>query len=85
VPLLAQVTTSGCKYCKRAKEALRANNIPYAEIEVQGDVQLLTKFREASGLRTVPQVLPQCLDTTIRYNLPHQPEYDALSALGQVR
>ncbi|KAK9830046.1 hypothetical protein WJX72_009394 [[Myrmecia] bisecta] len=50
------ITTSGCPHCKRAKEALKEAGIPYEEVELSGNLNLLNKIKEATGRRTVPQV-----------------------------
>ncbi len=50
------VSTPACPYCKRAKEALTAAGIPYAEVNVGTDSALRQMVRIVSGSRTVPQV-----------------------------
>lgn len=56
-PQVAVVTTLGCTFCKRAKDALRRESIAFEEIELSRDLDLLRSIQQATGLRTVPQVL----------------------------
>lgn len=51
------MTTLGCTFCKRAKDALRKESIAFEEIELSRDLNLLRSIQQATGLRTVPQVL----------------------------
>lgn len=50
------VTTVGCRFCKRAKDTLHAENVQYDEIEASNQLELLDKIRATTGRRTVPQV-----------------------------
>lgn len=63
-PQVAVVTTVGCAYCKRAKEALRQAGFAYEEIELSRDLDLLRSIQQATGVRTVPQVLFSCCSCT---------------------
>lgn len=56
-PQVAVVTTVGCAYCKRAKDALRQAGVAYEEVELSRDLELLRSIQQATGVRTVPQVL----------------------------
>jgi glutaredoxin 3 len=50
-------TTTYCPYCIRAKQLLKAKNIPYEEVQVNPDDE--TTWREMekhSGMKTVPQI-----------------------------
>eukprot|EP00775_Hariotina_reticulata_P010520 gene10520-10680_t len=49
-------TTTGCPYCKKAKEALKEQRIPYQDVDVSGNAEVRAVLREATGQRTVPQV-----------------------------
>lgn len=49
-------TTSGCPYCRRAKEALTAEGIQYKEVDVSYDTNLRAVLKDTTGSRTVPQV-----------------------------
>jgi glutaredoxin 3 len=49
-------STPGCKYCKRAKEALASAGVPYADVDVSRDPQLRQALAEATNARTVPQI-----------------------------
>ena len=54
-PQVIIVTTVGCQFCKRAKEALRQEKIEYEEIEAGNQLELLSQIKAISGKRTVPQ------------------------------
>ncbi|WIA08629.1 hypothetical protein OEZ85_008058 [Tetradesmus obliquus] len=49
-------TTPGCPYCKRAKQALSEQKVPYQEVDVSVNTELRAALKEATGERTVPQV-----------------------------
>ena len=50
-------TTTVCPFCVQAKRLLRERGIPYDEINVEEDPDLLTEMvTRASGRRTVPQI-----------------------------
>ena len=54
---IAIVTTVGCPYCKKAKDALGKHNLHFEEIELSRDLELLRRIKETTKLATVPQVL----------------------------
>lgn len=50
-------TTNVCPFCMQAKRLLREFDIPYDEINVEVDVNLLAEMvTRAGGRRTVPQI-----------------------------
>jgi glutaredoxin 3 len=49
-------TTNYCGYCTRAKSLLRQLQIPYEEIDVEGDDAKRDWLVEATGRTTVPQI-----------------------------
>lgn len=53
---VAVVTTVGCPYCKKVKEALTRSGIEYFEIDMTDRGQVLGKCKELTGWGTVPQV-----------------------------
>lgn len=53
---VAVITTIGCPYCKKAKDALKKEGIEYEDIELSSDLELLGKIKKATGQTTVPQV-----------------------------
>ncbi len=55
-PRVAVITTLGCAFCKRAKDALRSAGVPFEEVELSQDLDLLRSIQKSTGLRTVPQV-----------------------------
>eukprot|EP00884_Botryococcus_braunii_P017002 jgi/Botrbrau1/3986/Bobra.0365s0058.2 len=55
-PCVAVITTVGCSYCAKVKTALREENIPFEEVELSSNLELLRKIKETTGRRTVPQV-----------------------------
>lgn len=48
--------TAWCPYCQRAKALLDLREIPYEEIDVDGDQATRKWLLETTGQRTVPQV-----------------------------
>lgn len=67
VPAAAQVgadaavvvfSTPGCPYCRKAKQTLAEQHVPYKEVDVSTSSQLRTALQQATGARTVPQVRP---------------------------
>lgn len=48
--------TRFCPYCIAARALLRARNIPYEDIPVDGNSQLREEVRGRSGQDTVPQI-----------------------------
>jgi glutaredoxin len=55
-PSVAVVTTKGCPYCRQAKADLSAAGIPYTEILITDQLDVLNKIKETTGQSTVPQV-----------------------------
>lgn len=56
-PRVRVYTTLICPYCVRAKALLRDRGIAFEEIDVTGDAERRAWLVEATGRRTVPQVL----------------------------
>ena len=54
---IAIVTTVGCPYCKKAKDALGKHNLQFDEIELTRDLELLRRIKETTKQSTVPQVI----------------------------
>jgi glutaredoxin 3 len=57
--MLADVTvyvTKTCAYCWAAKRLLKEREAPFVEIDITGDVEKRAWLRQATGLRTVPQI-----------------------------
>ena len=59
-PRVAVITTLGCTFCKRAKDALKSAGVPFEEVELSRDLDLLRSIQKSTGLRTVPQVSGGC-------------------------
>lgn len=49
-------TTPSCQYCKLAKDFFQANNVAYAEHDVQTDVDKRQEMIEKSGQMGVPVI-----------------------------
>jgi glutaredoxin 3 len=49
-------TTSYCGFCKRAKALLSKLNIPFEEIDVEGDDERREWLEKVTGEHTVPQI-----------------------------
>jgi len=49
-------TTPACQYCKMAKDFFQANNVEYAEYDVQADVDKRQEMIEKSGQMGVPVI-----------------------------
>lgn len=45
-----------CPFCIRAKNLLSDRGMPFTEINLDGKDEELTKLRERTGQRTVPQI-----------------------------
>jgi glutaredoxin 3 len=57
VARVTMYTTNVCPFCMQAKRLLREFDIPYDEINVEVDVNLLAEMvTRAGGRRTVPQI-----------------------------
>lgn len=54
--LLTIYSKDYCQYCTLAKGFLKQLEIPYEEIDVTHDFDLLLNISQKSGLRTVPQI-----------------------------
>lgn len=46
-----------CSWCTSAKEILIERKIPFKEINVRGSKKLIDEMEQATGKRTVPQIL----------------------------
>lgn len=53
---VAIFTTPGCKYCRKAKDALSTAEICFTEIDVGQSTGLRSALTALTGIRTVPQV-----------------------------
>lgn len=49
-------TTPWCGYCHRAKRVLEDHEVPFEEIDVDGDFEKRAWLKQVSGQRTVPQI-----------------------------
>lgn len=49
-------TTPWCGYCHRAKSILVEHEVPFEEIDVDGDAEKRAWLRQVTGQRTVPQI-----------------------------
>ena len=49
-------TTRTCPYCVRAKRLLEERGVPFEEIDVGDDDELLADLIRRTGRRTVPQI-----------------------------
>jgi len=49
-------TWSNCPFCIRAKDLLSRKDIPFEEIDLDGKDDELTKLRQRTGMRTIPQI-----------------------------
>jgi len=47
-------STPDCPWCRKAKEYLKAKNIPFEDIDVSTDMQAATDMVQKSGQRGVP-------------------------------
>ncbi len=56
MPPVTIYTTISCPYCVQAKRLLTHKGVPYTEIDVTADSELLREMILASGRRTVPQI-----------------------------
>jgi arsenate reductase-like glutaredoxin family protein len=63
---VAIFTTPGCKYCRRAKEALRGKGIDFFEIDVSLSPDTRALLKEVTQQTSVPQASPSmrsCADS----------------------
>jgi glutaredoxin 3 len=49
-------TTNYCPYCVRAKRLLESKGISFEEINLEGQPEELSRLKERTGWRTVPQI-----------------------------
>ena len=49
-------TTPWCGFCHRAKRVLEQNDVPFEEIDVDGDFEKRAWLKKTTGQRTVPQI-----------------------------
>lgn len=49
-------STQQCPYCVRAKALLQAKGLPYEEIDVSADIEVMQEMVQRSGNRSVPQI-----------------------------
>lgn len=49
-------TTSNCPYCVSAKRFLKAQGLPFEEIDLTDKVEELKALKERTGWQTVPQI-----------------------------
>ena len=49
-------STQQCPYCVRTKALLQAKGLPYEEIDVSADIDVMQEMVERSGNRSVPQI-----------------------------
>jgi glutaredoxin 3 len=49
-------TRDMCSYCLRAKALLENNDVPFQEINLQGDIQKLAHLAQKTGRLTLPQI-----------------------------
>ena len=54
--MITIVTKSYCPFCSGAKQFLDSLDLEYTEIEVSNDEETYVKYKEISGMRTVPQI-----------------------------
>ena len=54
--MITIITKSYCPFCQRAKSFLDKLGKEYTEIEVSSDVNTYAKYKEISGMQTVPQI-----------------------------
>lgn len=54
--MITIVTKSHCPFCQRAKSFLNELGKEYSEIEVSSDLETYQKYKEISGMHTVPQI-----------------------------
>lgn len=50
-------TSDLCGWCNSAKEILQEQKIPFREINVRGNKELIDKMERETGNRTVPQIM----------------------------
>ena len=54
--MITIVTKTYCPFCSGAKQFLDGLGLEYTEIEVSNDPETYEKYKEVSGMRTVPQI-----------------------------
>lgn len=50
------VTKSSCPFCRAALQFLDSLDLEYSEIEISRDPDVYQKYKDISGMRTVPQI-----------------------------
>ena len=50
------ITTVGCPYCKRTKEALESAGLSYREVELSSNLEALRQVKQVTKKSTIPQV-----------------------------
>ena len=50
-------TTLGCAFCRKTKAALNQAGVPYKEVDLSRQLEVLRRVKETTGQTTVPQVL----------------------------
>lgn len=54
--MITIITKSTCPYCSGAKKLLDSLNLEYREVEISWDPDEYQKYKDISGMRTVPQI-----------------------------
>ena len=49
-------TTLGCAFCRKTKAALNQAGVPYEEVDLSRQLEVLRRLKETTGQTTVPQV-----------------------------
>lgn len=73
-------TTTYCPYCVKAKNLLKAKNIPFTEINIESKPDVAQKLFAQTGFRTVPQIFidDECIGgCDALYELEERGELDA--------
>jgi len=55
-PGIVMYTSKTCPSCGQAKKALNMNNLPYEEISVEGNQEMINWLAMTTGQKTVPQI-----------------------------
>ena len=53
---LVILTTLGCAFCRKTKAALNQAGVPYEEVDLSRQLEVLRRVKETTGQTTVPQV-----------------------------
>lgn len=54
--MITIITKSSCWYCRGAIQFLDSLDLEYTEIEISRDPDTYQKYKDISGMRTVPQI-----------------------------